>query len=795
MKLIKKIFLALVVLIIVLGIILYAYLYSTKPQYEGELAIKNISKETNVFFDEYGIPHIYASNEKDALTVLGYVHAQERLWQMELLRRIAPGKLSEIFGSKALDNDKLFLALGIDENSEEAISKLDKNGKSYQLAMAYLDGVNQYLENGKTPVEFTLLGIEKKPFTLKDVYNTIGYMAFSFACAQRTDPLMTDLKNKLGDSYMKELGIDLSYNLTKINSNNNTTVQTYVEASKAVADLLDSSPFPPFIGSNSWVVGPQKSASGKVLFANDPHISYSQPGTWYEAHINSPDQEIYGYYLAGVPFPLLGHNRQYAYGLTMFENDDADFYQEETNPNNGNQYKIAQGFKDFTIRKKEIKIKDSTAIALNIKNTTHGAVMNGILKDFNPKQPVSLYWIYTHEENKILDALYTLSHSKNLEEFRKGVSYIAAPGLNVMYGDAQNNFAWQTSGKLYKMGKDLNPNYILNGANGIDDKLEFFDFDKNPRAINPSWNYVYSANNMAHEIDGYAYPGYYLPEDRAKRIVSLLESKNKWSKDDFQKMIYDNTSIVSAKVVNNFSKCINVSALEATEKEALEVLKEWKGTNTTLEVAPTIYNKWMYFYLKSTFQDEMGELGFKQFLKTHIMKQCIDNQSQLANSVWWDNINTKNEKESRSVILTQSFKETIANLKSQLGGNVADWQWGKVHQVEYKHPIGSLAVFRPFFNVGIFEAPGSNEVINNVMFYYTDADHYEISAGPSTRRIIDFSDIENSVSILPTGQSGNPMSKHYNDQAQMYIDGKFRKMKMNKKEIETNSTKLVFKVK
>ncbi|WP_428224462.1 penicillin acylase family protein [Flavobacterium sp.] len=793
MKLIKKGTLIVVALVVVLAIALYAYLYSTKPTYEGVLSIKNISKETEVYFDDYGVPHIYASNEKDALTVLGYVHAQERLWQMELLRRIAPGKLSEIFGVKALDNDKLFVALGIDENSEQAIAKLDKNSKSYQLATAYLDGVNQYMENGATPIEFTLLGIEKKPFTLKDVYNTMGYMAFSFACAQRTDPLMTDLRNKLGADYMKELGVDLSYNLTKINSNNNEITQTYVEASKAVADLLDSSPFPPFIGSNSWVVGPNKSASGKVLFANDPHITYSQPGTWYEAHIHSPEQEIYGYYLAGVPFPLLGHNRQYAYGITMFENDDADFYQEESNPTNANQYKTKEGFKDYTVRQKEIKVKDSTSVALTIKETQHGAVMNGILKDFNPKQPVSFWWIYTHGENKILDAVYTLSHAKSLDEFRKGVSYIVAPGLNIMYGDAQNNFAWQTSGKLYKMANGVNPNYILNGTNGVDDQLQYVDFDKNPRAINPSWNYVYSANNMAHEIDGYGYPGYYLPEDRAKRIVTLLESKQKWSKADFQKMIYDDTSIVSVQVAQNFSKWLDATQLNATEKEALAVLKNWKGSNSTQDVAPTIYNKWMYFYLKATFQDEMGELGFKQFLKTHVMKQCIDNQSRIANSLWWDNVNTKNVKENRSAILTQSFKETIVNLTGQLGNTVTEWKWGKVHQVEYKHPIGSLALFRPFFNVGMFEAPGSNEVINNVMYYFTDADHYDISAGPSTRRIIDFSDIENSMSILPTGQSGNPMSKHYNDQAQMYIDGKFRKMKMNRKEIEAASTKLIFK--
>lgn len=792
MKQIKKIFLALLVLIVVLGIALYGYLYSTQPQYEGELAIKNISKETSVYFDEYGIPHIYATSEKDAQTVLGYVHAQERLWQMELLRRIAPGKLSEIFGSKALDNDKMFLALGIDENSETAIAKLDKNGKPYQLAMAYLDGINQYLEKGQTPIEFTLLGIEKKPFTLKDVYNIFGYMAFSFACAQKTDPMFTDVRNKLGDEYLKELGIDGSYNTTKIGTNNEQHEQ-FTKASIAVAELLDKSPFPPFIGSNSWVLAPSKTATGKVLFANDPHISYSQPGTWYEAHIVTPQYEIYGYYLAGTPYPLLGHNRQYAYGLTMFENDDADFYQEEQNPKNENQYKTKNGFQNYKIRTKEIKVKDSTSVVLQIKETSHGAIMNGVLHDFNPKDPVAFYWIYTHKENKILDAIYGLSHSKNLNDFHKNISYIVAPGLNVMYGDANNNIAWQTSGKLYKFQKGVNPNFILSGTNGIDDQVEYLDFSKNPKAVNPKWNYVYSANNMPQPIDGYQYPGYYLPEDRAKRIVSLLEAKNNWTKEEVSKMIYDNTSSVSVKVANNFVSWIASKELSKTEKVALQELVKWNGSNSTSAIAPTIYNKLIYFYFKNTFKDEMGELVFKQFMKTHAMKQCIDNQSRIENSVWWDDITTKNKKENRQEIITKSFKETIANLTSQLGNDVATWNWGKVHKVEYKHPIGRVALLSPLFNVGVFEAPGANEVINNVMYYYTDEASYEVTAGPSTRRVIDFSDIENSWSILPTGQSGNPMSKHYNDQAQMYIEGKFRKMKMNKKEIQATSTRLLFK--
>lgn len=795
MKKIRKFFLFLFGLIVILGVAIYGYLYSTKPQYEGELALSNLSDKTEVYFDEYGIPHIYAQNQKDANVALGYVHAQERLWQMELLRRIAPGKLSEIFGTRALDNDKLFLALGIDDHSEEMIKKIDKNSQAYILAQAYLDGINQYLENGKTPIEFTLLGLEKKPFTIKDVFNIYGYMAFSFAMAHKTDPLMTDIRNKWGDEYVKELGLNLEYNPTKIKSFNGKAITNYTQIATAVTQIMEQSPVPAFIGSNAWVLGPKKTKSGKVLFSNDPHIEYSQPGTWYEAHISCPDYEMYGYYLAGTPYPLLGHNRQYAYGLTMFENDDADFYEEKNNPKDSNQYQSGKSFLNYKTRSKTIKVKDSANVVLNLKETHHGTLINGILKNFNPKSPISLFWIYTHKDNKILDAVYSLSHAKNHQEFHDGISHIAGPGLNIMYGDAKNNYAWKTSGKLYQFDKGVNPNFILNGFNGKDDQAKFLPFEKNPGALNPSWNYVYSANNMPEAIDGYEYQGYYLPQDRAKRITQLLNSKEKWDKNDFTKMLVDNVSTESVRITKNALASINTKGFSKNELKAYELLWTWGGGSDVKLVAPTIYNKFIFHYLKNTFHDEMGDIGFKQFLKTHIMKQTIVFQINDELSVWWDNVKTPNVAETNSSIITQSFRQAVKSLESQLGKNINDWNWGKVHHVEYKHPLGSVKLLQPFFNVGIFSIAGQNEVINNTMFEFSDEPILQVKAGPSTRRIVDFSDVENSLSILPTGQSGNPMSKHYNDQAQMYIDGKFRKMKMNKKEIMASSTKLIFNVK
>ena len=790
MKSLKKAFKILVVFLVVILLFVFGYLQYSKPKYEGEISLKNIETSTTVYFDDFGIPHIYANSQKDAMTALGYVHAQDRLWQMELMRRIAPGKLSELFGSVMLKNDKFFAGLGIDEASKISVATLDKNSETYKLTIAYLDGVNQYIEKGKTPIEFTLLGIKKEKLSIIDVYNIFGYMSFSFAMAQKTDPLLTTIRDKYGAEYLKDFGLDGSLASKQLKSFKGN-YSYYSEISKSVSSILENTPIPPFIGSNSWVIGGAKTKSKKVLFENDPHIGFSQPGTWYEAHIVCPNYEMYGYYLAGTPFPLLGHNRDYAYGLTMFENDDLDFFQEEQNPNNANQYKTETGFENYKTSTKIIKVKDSLSVKLNVKSTRNGPLMNGLLEGLSNKNPISMSWIYTQHKNQLLQAIYQLSHANNFDNFKKGIALIHAPGLNIMYGDAKNNIAWTTSGKLYKVPKNVNTNFILNGSNGVANKKEFLPFSDNPQALNPSWNYVYSSNNQTQAVNNYLYPGYYLPKDRAVRIDTLLQSKNNWTSKEVQKMALDNTSSTSQETVKKWILTLN-SAASANEKQAIIILKNWKATNNLQDIAPTIYNKWVYFYLKNTFQDELGEKDFTSFLGTHIMKQLISTQSTNENSIWWDNISTKNKKETRQEILNKSFQEAILSLENQLGKNINLWTWSKVHTLEIGHPMGKVKVLCNFFNVGPFEIAGANEVINNMIFTYSNNKINEVKAGPSTRRIIDFSDIENSVSILPTGQSGNPMSKHYNDQAEMYVQGKFRKMKMNKTEIIKTSTKLQF---
>jgi len=782
-------FLAIIILVLIAGGFLFKN--SLKPDYKGDLELTSLQDEVEVFYDDYGIPHIYAQNELDAHRALGYVHAQDRLWQMELIRRIAAGRLSELFGEKLIRTDKFFSGLGIEEASKKTIEELDKNSEAYKLSMAYLDGVNQFIKKGTTPAEFYLLSIDKEEYTLKDMYNVFGYMSFSFAAAHKIDPLLTQIKEKFGNDYLSELDIPIYKNTALIKTEKNAIIESRL--AEAVNEIYEQLPISPFIGSNSWVIASDKTKNGKVLFANDPHIGFAQPSVWYEAHIKTPDYEMYGYHMALSAFPTLGHNRNYAYGLTMFENDDIDFYFEENNPENSNEYKTLQGVEKYKIRSKKIHVKDSTSISYDIKVSKHGPIMNDLIEQIDDERPVAMDWIYTDSKipNRILDVFYELSHANSLHEFKQGAAKLHAPGLNIMYGDAKDNIAWFASAKLYKYKNDVNTKLILSG-NSTDDEREYIDFEDNPQAINPSLNYVYSANNQPDSTAGMLYPGYYLPEDRAKRIEDLLEAKNDFTKEDVMQMINDVNSPIAQMVIQNVLQSIVDIDFSDTEEEALQVLKNWDGNYNLKSIAPTIYNRFLYEFLSNTYKDEMGKT-FEQYLNTTLQKKNTAVQMARDTSVWWDDVSTKDKKETKQDIITKSVKNTVLFLGNQLGGSVDGWTWDKVHTVEHKHSIGEVAALRKYFNVGPFKVIGGNEVINNLMFKLDSTGIYKVYAGPSTRRVIDFSDVENSMSILPTGQSGNQQSEHYNDQAEKYNKGEFVKMLLNHDIIKASENKLIFK--
>ncbi|WP_408045317.1 penicillin acylase family protein [Tenacibaculum litopenaei] len=787
MRVLKRLLLFVLGLILLLIIGVWIYSFYASPSYEGQLELKELENPVDVYFDDNGIPHIYAESQYDAYQTLGYVHAQDRLWQMELIRRIAPGRLSELFGEKLLKVDRFFKGLGIEDATEKALQKLDTTSKAYKLTQSYLKGVNEFIENGKTPLEYHMLGVEKEPYTIRDVYHVFGYMAFSFAVAHKTDPLLNEVKEKLGAAYLEELLEATESNVTAIK---NAPVQA-VKGSMIteVQQVLETLPIPTFIGSNSWVVGPNKTANKKVIFANDPHIGYAQPAVWYQSHIVTPDYEMYGFNLALTPFPLLGHNRNYAYGLTMFENDDVDFFYEEDHPSDSTKYATENGYQKYQIATRKIKVKGAEDVVFEQRISRHGPLMNEVLEGLNTTRPVAMQWIYTKEENQLLDVAYELSHAKSLEGFKRGAAKLHAPGLNMMYGDASDNIAWFAAGKLYKYRDSIETKVFLEGKTGKDEIVSYLNFDSNPQAVNPPWNYVYSANNQPDSIAGMLYPGYYLPEDRAKRIVHLLESKSDITQEDMETMITDIRSTTAPEISNYLITSTERDHLSPSALKALELLRSWDGKFELEAVGPVIYNRWWYEFVSGTFKDELGP-AFKVFVNTPLEEKVMAQQVRRVNSVWWDDIKTP-EKETKRAIVTAAFNRTVSFLKTQLGENVEDWKWKRVMSVEHEHAIGKAGgLLRSLFNVGPFVSRGGDQVINNHIYKIDSTGYYKVHAGPSTRRIIDFSDIEGAKAIIPTGQSGNLFSPYYGNQAEKYVNGKFVPMLINEAKIKEVSKKL-----
>tara|TARA_B100001093_G_scaffold69584_1_gene60113 strand:+ start:8237 stop:10615 length:2379 start_codon:yes stop_codon:yes gene_type:complete len=773
----RKVFFSLIGLLLLVAILLKLWVNTNTPLYQGQLELNGLDQETEVYFDDYGIPHIYAENNSDLFKTLGYVHAQERLWQMELLRRVASGRLSELFGAEFIDNDKFFLNLGIAENSFETVNKLEGDTEFVQYANAYLDGINQFIHTAYTPIEYKILGLDKEEFDLVDVYNILGYMSFSFAMAQKTDPMLSKIKAEYGEVYLDDLAIDMPYQNTLIPSFKAMNYDQ-VLSWNTVLDRLNEKKIPSFVGSNSWVLSADKSESGGVLFANDPHIAFAQPAVWYEAHLNSPQLEKYGFFLAGVPFPLIGQNRTIAHGLTMFENDDIDFYQEDEISQE--YYRDHKGDTlAYSKKSYNIQIKDGEDVSFTHRSSFRGPVLEAknLIHGIQTNS-TSISWQYLKGPNRLLEGLFDYSFASSFSEFESSLDKIHAPGLNVMYGDVEGNIAWWTVGRLYQLNSSVSTKFMLNGQDSLHQIKSYHPFEKNPSAINPPWNYVYSANNQVDSAGlGYYYPGYYLPEDRAKRIVTILEDNQKMNLETMQEMILDNKSTSAPDVISLLAEVLDVQKLSEVQKEKLKRLKDWTGTHSPKDENPSLYHKWLSHLLLLIFEDEIGEEPFKVFKNTHVFKRSIPKVLSNSNAVWWDNIHTL-ETEKASELVTNSFLMAFDELSDFYKGTEG-WYWSKLHVLEHKHAFSANSFLRSCFNVGPFEVAGSKEVINNLQFDYVTNSYFDVNIGPSTRRILDMSKIEDGLSVLPTGQSGNVFSVHYSDQAQLYNQGKFRKMLMN----------------
>lgn len=783
-----KYFIGLLVLII-LG--LWVYIQSHQPQLRGKLVLEEVKSDVEVFYDEYGVPHIYASNQTDAYLTFGYVHAQDRLFQMDLMRKVGQGRLSELFGPELTEADAFYRTIGTNRKAISDAKKFDSlPPRAREICEAYVKGVNSYIEHGKLPLEYKILGVTPEKYTVEDIYAISGYMAYSFAYALRTDPLVEKMYKDLGGNYLSDLGLTHLADTSVSDSIANSDSMPL--SARPGISFMDQLPVPLFQGSNSWALGPSRTLSSEVIFANDTHIKYASPSVWYEAHIEYPGFGFYGNFLAGIPVAMIGHSRNHAFGITMFEEDDSDFFYEKFSSSDSSATVYKDSLTAPVKKYSETLIrKDAADTSFAVYETVHGTVINEFLPvEFD--EPISMYWNYMAIENNLLEAFYRLNYASNKEEFEKGVRLVGAPGLNISYGDASGNIAVWSASKLLKRPADNQGKLFLSGYSGEDEYLGFYDFEKNPKTVNPVEGMIISANQKHDTTEGVLYPGYYAPDTRYDRIQGRLPKIFPASVDSIKTLSLDVKSNTEAMLsVEIVQVVLNSSAvLTDLEESALEELRNWDGEHGLKDIAPTIYYQALYTILNKALSDELTKPHFEKLLNTHLIKKAYPNLLINDSSRWWDNQITKERIESREDIFVEGFKKAVLDLQELKGNDILEWEWGSVHTVNHPHPLGNVDLLKPFFDVGPLPAPGGNETVNNSGFTFNNKASNEAHFGPAMRIIIDFADVENAISILPTGNSGNVMSPHYDDQSEMYVNGEFRKMMMNEKEIRQSATLL-----
>ena len=793
MKWIKRLLWMLLFVIIASVTGIYFFLKSLQPDYNAEVNMPGLKSEVEVLYDDYAIPHIYAQNEEDLWYALGYVHAQDRLFQMEVLRRVGDGRLAEIFGKEVVDVDKFFRSLGLRNYAKKTIDSVYKSHPDagfVKNANAYVKGINQFIKSGKTPVEFTLAGIEKTEFTLEDCEIIVGYMSYTFMEAFRGEAITEYVNQKLGGDYLSDLGINSTVDNPKIPVDK-IAQNSFLDLNNFLAKIEKKVPAPPLHGSNGWVISGKKTKSGKPILSNDTHIAFSQPSVWYEAHLECPGFKFYGNFVAGVPFAFLGHNDYGGWGLTMFLNDEMDFYREKVNPQNADQVWFKDKWENLQTRNETIKVKGEADVAISVRESRHGVLISDVMTNkevaapfTDEKSPISVFWTYHKFPSRNMEACYGMAKSKNAKEVEQSVKLIHSPGLNVMWGDTEGNIAWWATAKLIKRAPHVNSKLVLDGSSGKDEPLGWHDFTENPQILNPDSGVLYSANNQPEARNGSFYPGYYVPVDRAARIKSLIYTdKNNWTEPEVRKVINDVTNPVDVDLLKEIIPVFEGDIKSESGKKALAILKKWDGSHDKEDIEPAIYYRFVYRVDEYLMKDEIGEQYFDLLRLNMLWEHGRVGLYKNDVSKWWDNRNTS-QKESRKEILSGAFNKAVDDLEKQLGNDMNAWKWKKVHTLTHPHPMGILPVVGKFFNVGPIPAPGGKNTINNLDFRVDSTGLYNIVYGPALRRIVDFGNPESGTSINPTGQSGYFMNKHYDDQAWMFANSQSRKELMNRKDIE-----------
>ena len=744
------------------------------PQANGRIYIPQAEHAITIQRDKWGIPRISAQNRNDLFLAQGFVHAQDRLWQMEINRRAAKGELSAMLGPTPLETDRLVRTLGFHRLAKAMWAKLDQQTQAD--LKAYTSGINAYLEtNPSLPIEFRLLKFKPEPWALEDslAYGRLQMWALTQGA---TSELTQQMLNK-------SIGLEKASSLQIQYPEQNPTTLNHNWKPGPLRTKTSSAPWThPFLGkgsldgagrgSNGWVIAPQKSATGHAILCNDMHLPVGTPSLWYYIELKSDDGfHVTGFSQPGLPYVLVGHNQQISWGATLSYADCEDLFIERFHPENKTLYQFGNEFREATIIEEKIEIRGKQTHIEKVTSTHHGPLISTL---WETEEPIA-FCSKALDPNATIDGFRLLNEASNWDAFVTAVSRITSPSLNLLYADVYDNIGHYVTGKVPIRAQGDGTVPAL-GYSGENEWIENIPFAEMPHSLNPEIGFIVTANN---KIIGEDYP-YFLSKlwrngYRAQRITELISAKAKISLEDCRNIQMDTFCIPGKQLVamlNGFETAVPAA------NNSLQYLKTWDGHLTPDSVSATVYELFLQQLTETLLQPHVEpELlyqllgkGLNPFLNP--VTEFEGNWIVVLLSIFEDETHWVWNGRSRHQLIEDTLIQTASALQKYLGNNEQNWQWGKLHQVTFAHALGIVPGLRQLFNQGPYPIGGDGHTVAQTSIH-PDEPYNNNAISISSRQIVNLGNLANSKAMHVPGQSGVVASPHYGDLILPWLKGKF----------------------
>lgn len=780
-------------LLLAIGTGSYAYLWSGLPKTEGTQSLNGIQKPIDIARDQNGVPHIFAQTDADAFFALGFVHAQDRLWQMEVNRRIGQGRLSEVFGEKALETDRFIRTLGLYRRSQADFAFLDP--ATQHMLIQYAKGVNAYLNSrtGALPPEFILLNVKPTPWQPADSMVWLKLMALDLGYQWKTELNRFRLFSRLtpqqvADFYPSYPG-ESPHDFSKIAALYAQLPNFRYQGTGHIIEPNESGK-----GSNNWVVSGARTKTGKPLLANDPHLTLTTPSVWYLAHISVAGHNIVGATMPGLPFVTLGRNDKIAWGFTNTAPDAHDLIIERFHDNKHTVYDTTKGPKALFSRTEKIGIRGKFPLKITIRETVNGPVISDafpeLSKALGSNYGLSLRWTGLAPGDTTIAAGRALSYATSPSDLVASLRSFVAPQQNIVYADTDGNIGYIAPGNVPIRNRE-NPTQGLMPTPGWDAYSQwqgYIPFEQLPRIENPPSGFIATANQKIVGPDySYSITRDWEPPYRYNRIVKLLQ---KTPKHDINSFLAIQSDAQDNSMLDIAHDLLALGDYKQSNPNVLSMLKRWTGEMTGGTPEPLIIAAWDKAFEKRLYEDDLGPL-FKELWRprSNFLNRILHDNPESAEQ-WCDDRRTRRV-ETCYQQSERALADALHGLQSAYGANVQKWRWDQALRVTQKHrPMSEVSVLKQWFEIVIPRGGGPNSP-NVAHFNLSDENTYTSTLGPSYRAIYDLSNLDNSRYIIPTGQSGHPLSRHYRDFAPLWADTRYIKIKTKRDSLNAEGAKFL----